>query len=217
MSLLILFVVIDGFSYTIDRNLLHPNIPPPPILYLHSFVFSAWVLLFILQSALVRWRNVRLHRTLGWVGVGLAISMVVLGYTTSTIMTKLSIQYRAPFPTVYFFIVDIMDLVCFAVPLSLAIYWRRRPEFHRRLMLIGTCALMEAAFGRMPISQIYLGPIGVDALILLGVARDIIVERRIHKVYLYALPPMILLQVIAEYTFVQRSSWWTGIGNYLLR
>jgi len=39
---------------------------------------------------------------------------------------------------------------CFAVPVALAIYWRKKPEFHRRLMLIASCALADAAFGRSP-------------------------------------------------------------------
>jgi len=217
MSLLIAVVVVYGFSHTIDRNLLHPRVQPPVILYLHSFVFSAWVLFFILQSVLVRSHNVHLHRTLGWVGVGLAVSIVVLGYATTITMARLSIKHRVPFPFVSFLIVAMMDLVCFAVPFALAIYWRKRPDFHRRLMLIATCALTEAAFGRFPSLHIFLAPIGLDILILLGVLRDVIVEHRIHKVYLYALPPMILFQIIAEYTFVHQSPWWTGIGNYLLR
>ena len=217
MSLLITVVVVYGFSYTINQNLLHPRVQPPQIVYLHSFVFSAWVLFFILQSSLVRSHNVHLHRTLGWVGAGLAVSILVLGYTTSTAVLRVAIQRRLPFPTVSFLFVEIMELVCFAVPFALAIYWRKRPDFHRRLMLIATCALTEAAFGRIPSLPALFAPAGVDALILLGVVRDIIVERHIHKVYLYALPTMIFLQIIAEYTSAHRSSWWIGIGNYLLR
>jgi hypothetical protein len=217
MSLLITVVVVYGFSYTINQNLLHPRVQPPQIVYLHSFVFSAWLLFFILQSALVRSHNLRLHRTLGWVGAGLAVSIVVLGYMTSTAVLRLAIQLRLPVPTVSFLIVEIMELVCFAVPFALAIYWRKRPDFHRRLMLIATCALTEAAFGRIPSLPNLFAPAGVDALILLGVVRDIIVERRIHKVYLYALPTMIFLQIIAEYTSAHQSSWWIGIGNSLIR
>src|SRR5580698_10386467 len=43
---------------------------------------------------------------------------------------------------------------------------------------------------------------------ILGVVRDIIVERHIHKVYLYALSR----QIIAEYTSAHQSSRWIGIG-----
>ena len=217
MSLLITVVVVYGFSYTINQNLLHPRVQPPQIVYVHSFVFSAWVFFFILQSALVRSHNVHLHRTLGWVGVGLATSILVLGYTTSTAVLRLAIQRQLPFPTVSFLFVEIMELICFAAPFALAIYWRKRPDFHRRLMLIATCALTEAAFGRIPSLPTLFAPAGVDALILLGVVRDIIVERRIHQVFLYTLPTMIFLQIIAEYTSAHQSSWWIGIGNYLLR
>ena len=217
MSLLNAVVVVYGFSFTINQNLLHPRVQPPQIVYVHSVVFSAWVLFFILQSALVRSHNVRMHRTLGWVGAGLAVSILVLGYTTSTAVLRLAIQRQLPFPTVPFLFVEVMELVCFAVPFALAIYWRKRPDFHRRLMLIATCALTEAAFGRIPSLPAVFAPAGVDALILLGVVRDIIVERRIHKVYLYALPAMIFLQIIAEYTYIHQSSWSIGIGNYLLR
>ncbi|MBB6143669.1 magnesium-transporting ATPase (P-type) [Silvibacterium bohemicum] len=217
MSLLITVVVVYGFSYTINQNLLHPRIQPPQVVYLHSFVFSAWLLFFILQSALVRSHNVRLHRTLGWVGTAFAVAIVVLGYTTSTAVLRLAVQLRLPFPTVSFLFVEIMELVCFAVPFALAIYWRKRPDFHRRLMLIATCALTEAAFGRIPSLPNLFAPAGVDALILLGVLRDILVERRIHKVYLYAIPAMIFLQIFAEYTSVHQSSWWIGIGNSLIQ
>jgi hypothetical protein len=87
MSLSILVIVIDGFSYAIDHNLPHPHLPAPALLYVHSFVFTAWVFFLTLQSALVRSRNVRLHQILGWVGVGFATSMVFTGYMTSTVMT----------------------------------------------------------------------------------------------------------------------------------
>lgn len=217
MSLLITVVVAYGFSFTINQNLLHPRIQPPQIVYLHSFVFSAWLLFFILQSALVRSHNVRLHRTLGWVGVGLAVFIIVLGYTTSTAVLRLAIQRQLPFPTVSFLIVEVMELICFAIPFALAIYWRKRPDFHRRLMLIATCALTEAAFGRIPNLPNLFAPAGVDALIFVGMVRDMIVEHRIHKVYLYALPTMIFLQIIAEYTSAHQSPWWIEIGNYLVR
>jgi hypothetical protein len=50
-----------------------------------------------------------------------------------------------------FLIVPLFDIVAFAICFGLAILWRKNPERHRRLMLIATCALTGAAFGRMPI------------------------------------------------------------------
>ena len=110
-----------------------------------------------------------------------------------------------------------MDLVSFAIPFALAIYWRRRPEYHRRLMLIASSGLTDAAWARFPLVPLAYSPAGVDLLVLLGIVRDLIVDRRIHKVYLYAFPLLIVVQIICVQTYLHASPWWVRIGNALLR
>jgi hypothetical protein len=216
MSLLIAVVVVYGFSHTIGRNLLHPSPIPPFILTIHAIVFPGWVLFFILQTSLVRSRNVRLHRTLGWFGVALAVGVLVIGYLTATGMDRFLLQrfHGAEIPA--FLIIQLMDLSCFAVPFALAVYWRRRPEFHRRLMLIASCGLTDAAFGRFPLLPLAFSPAGVDALVFLGILRDLIVDRRIHKVYLYAFPLLIVVQIFCVQTYLHALPWWVHIGKALL-
>ena len=46
MSFPIIAVVAYGFSRTVGKNLIHPVIPRPPILYLHAAIFTAWLGLF---------------------------------------------------------------------------------------------------------------------------------------------------------------------------
>jgi hypothetical protein len=199
MSLLIAVVVVYGFSHTIGHNLLHASPIPPFVLTIHAIVFPGWVLFFILQSALVRTRNVPLHRTLGWFGLALGIGVLILGYLTATAMDRFFLQQHPDPDGPAFLIVQLMDLTSFAVPFALAIYWRRRPEYHRRLMLIAS------------------SPSGVDALILLGILRDLIVDRRIHKVYFYAFPLLILFQIFCMQTYLHASPWWVRIATALLR
>src|ERR1700734_4439155 len=141
MSLLIAATAVYGFSHTIDHNLIHRSPLPPFVLYIHAIVFPAWIVFFIVQSALIRSHNVRVHRRLGWFGVGLAVAIVVVGALTATGMARFSIEQKDPFNSAAFLIVQVMDISCFAVPFALAIYWRKKPEFHRRLMLIASCAL----------------------------------------------------------------------------
>ncbi len=217
MSLLIAVVAVYGFSHTIGQNLLHASPIPPFILTIHAIVFPGWVLFFILQSALVRSRNVRLHRTLGWFGIAFAVGLLVIGYLTATGMDRFFLQRLHETDAPAFLIIQLMDLVCFAIPFALAIYWRRRPEFHRRLMLIASSGLTDAAWARFPLIPLVYSPAGVDALVLLGILRDLIVDRRIHKVYLYAFPLLIVLQVFCMQTYVHASPWWVRIGNALLR
>jgi hypothetical protein len=60
-------------------------------------------------------------------------------------------------------------------------------------------------------------PAGVDALIFLGIMRDLIVDRRVHKVYLYAFPLLLVVQVFCVQTYLHASPWWVRIGNAVLR
>jgi len=59
MSVFIAVVVFYGFSHTVNKNLIHPEVQRPWILWVHGIVFSSWLLFFIMQSALVRARSVR--------------------------------------------------------------------------------------------------------------------------------------------------------------
>jgi hypothetical protein len=198
MSLLIAAVVVCGFGPTIDQRFLHPNHPKPLLLSIHAAVFAAWVVFYIVQSALVRSGNVGIHRRLGWLGVAIGVAIPIIGTITAVTMRRFDLldpdlARRAPLLRT-----ALLDLTSFTIPFALAIYWRRKPELHRRLMLIASCALTAAAFVRFP-AAFHAWPwfyVGVDFLILLGVFRDLIVSRRVHSVYLSALPALILAQVI---------------------
>ncbi|MGB6429906.1 MAG: hypothetical protein WBF06_04930 [Candidatus Acidiferrales bacterium] len=218
MTLLITAVVIYGFSHTIVQNLIHPAVPRPRILYFHAAVFSSWLVFFIFQSVLIRTHNVPLHRLTGWFGVALGAIMPPLGIATAIVMARFDTLQLHQTDAAAFLIIPFFDIVAFTVPFALAIYWRKRPEFHRRLILIATCALTAAAFGRFPpeILPPSLFYAGVDILILLGVAHDLIFSRRVHRVYHYALPFFIIGQTIATYTYIHASPYWTKIANAIL-
>jgi Na+-dependent bicarbonate transporter superfamily len=217
MSLLIGAIVVYGFSHTIDKNLMHPPTPRPPILYVHGALFTGWLAFLILQSGLVRTRNVAVHKKLGWFGFAMGALMPFVGITTAITMARLHVQENVP-RTAAFMIVPFWDMVEFTVPLCLAFYWRTKPEFHRRLILMATCALTAAAFGRFPSAAFrdHWFYVGVDGLILLAVIRDLIVIKRVHPVYLYGLPVMMLGQSVSIYAYVTSSPAWLRIASAIL-
>jgi hypothetical protein len=94
--------------------------------------------------------------------------------------------------------IPLWDMVCFAAVFSLAIPWRKKLEYHRRLMLIASCTLTAAAWGRMPDSVLpgFWFYAGVDLLIMMGAARDLLVNRKIHRVYRIVLPLLIAGQIV---------------------
>ncbi len=215
MSLVIAAVVIYGFSHTIDMNLIHPPYPRPLILYFHGAIFSAWIVLLMIQSGLIRTRNVKLHRKMGLGGVGLGIAIPIVGIPTGVAMAKFNTLHGAT-DAAQFLIVPFFDMIVFSIVFGLAILWRTKPEFHRRLMLVASCALTVAAFNRFSDATQDWGYAGVDALILLGVARDSIVTQRVHVVYLYALPALTLGQMITMYVYLKSWPPWLTIAHGLI-
>jgi hypothetical protein len=218
MSLLIVVVVIYGFSHTIGNNLLHPAVPRPRLLYFHAAVFSSWLAFLIFQSALVRSDHVRLHRLTGWFGVALGAAIPPVGVATAITMGRFNAQKLHQANTEADLMIPLFDMVAFTVTFAWAVYWRKNPEYHRRLMLVATSALTAAAFGRFP--AYLLPPVvfyaGVDVLILLGVLRDLTVNRKIHSVYRYALPGFIVGQVVVMYTNTHNLAYWLKIAHALL-
>lgn len=218
VALAVALVVAVGFGQTVNARLIHPPSPRPRILYLHVALFTAWILLFTTQAALVRVRRVAWHRRLGLGGIVLGALMPVVGFATALAMTRL---HRAEGNTdgEPFLIVSFFDMLAFAVTFGLATYWRRRPEYHRRLILMASCGLTVAAFARfpnwlMPDNAFY---VGVDALILAGAARDWIVMRRVHAVYLYGLPALALGQATTMWIYLSSARAWVRIAHALLR
>lgn len=217
MSLLAAAIVVWGFSHTVNENLFHASPPRPLILWFHGAAFSGWIAFFIFQSALVRTRNVKLHRLFGWFGAALATVMVPLGVTTAIVMGRFD-TYRLHEPgSDTFLIIPFYDMLAFAILIGLAITWRKKPELHRRLIFIATCGLLDAAFGRIDfLFDHNLFVLCVDLVIALGIARDLLVNRRIHRVYLTALPLLAIAQTFVIYTWRSGAHWWLSIARGIL-
>lgn len=220
MSLLIAAVVVYGFSRTVGKGLIHPDIPRPFVLHLHAAVFSGWVLFFILQSTLIVIGKVQYHQISGWFGAVLGIAVIVVGVRTAVTMARFNIQhYHSRFAALTL-IISFYDMAAFGVAFVLAILWRRTPETHRRLMLVATGALTAAAFGRFPIPPHIRPSIFfyscVDLLILVAAARDLIVNARVHRVYLVALPAFVACQSMVIYTIYHHLPAWLRIAHAIV-
>ena len=215
-SLVAAGIVVVGFSRTTDQNLFHAAPPRPVLLWIHGAAFSAWVVFFILQSALVRVRKVSVHRTLGWFGAVLGAVMVTLGCVIAVVMGRFdALQLHRPDPA--FLSIPFFDMASFGTLLGLAIVWRGKPEWHRRLLVLATCGLLGAAVARYDyVFNHNLFYVCVDAVMLLGVARDLLVDRRVHNVYLYAIPALVIWQNLAIYLWHGAPRWWLSSCKEIL-
>jgi hypothetical protein len=189
MSLMMLALVTYGFSNTIGPALLHTQRPVRDVILLsiHGAVFYGWMLFMVGQSALVRLRHIRLHRLLGWFGAADAALVVIMGLWAT---------FHQPAPLALE-TVGVLSMAGFGIPVALAILWRKRPAYHRRLLLIGTAMLTNAAFARFPGTYLpgHFFYAGTDLLIAMGIAHDLWKERSVHVVYRYAMPILLAAEI----------------------
>src|SRR5262249_46992027 len=88
-----------------------------------------------------------------------------------------------------FFTTPVLSMAMFATLVSLAVVFRAKPETHKRLMLLATLSLLDAAAARMPLPGIENNPLGfyalTDAFIVAAILYDFVSRRSVSPVYLY--------------------------------
>jgi hypothetical protein len=125
---------------------------PEPYFYFHGVVFFSWFVLLIVQPWLITARRVELHRRVGTFGAGLAAAMVVIGTYGALMAARRTTGFiDVPLPPLQFLIVPLRDLALFGVFVGLAVLRRRDAQVHKRLMLLATIAILDAAIVRWPL------------------------------------------------------------------
>src|SRR5579859_2738988 len=141
MSLVMLATVVIGFwpSY-----FSHGMVEAPlrsSLVHMHGAVFSLWIVLLLVQVGLVVAGNIKLHRTLGLAGFGLAVLMVIVGTLVATAQLRRNLAAHKTL-AVPGYMLPMGDLILFAPLVFFAYRLRRQPTAHKRLILIATIALM---------------------------------------------------------------------------
>jgi hypothetical protein len=185
MSLVIALVVLVGFARTYFlASYFHAKPLAAPIVHVHAAVFTGWILLLLAQTSLAASGNVAVHRRLGLVGMGLAPLVFVLGMIVAREMLgRLSGVPEIDATRIY--AVALSEIAGFALPVFFALRLRRRPDYHKRLILIGTIAMMTAGFGRWPVKLLLHQPLPamICTLALLGlvIAYDLLSLGKVHR------------------------------------
>ena len=121
------------------------------LVHAHGLIMSLWVVYFSVQVALIRTKNVKVHMTMGFVGIALAVLVVIVGMATA--YDAQLVRGAAP-PGINphgFFILPLSDMFLFVVFFTGAIYFRKRPAEHKILMLMTAIAFLPAALFRLPV------------------------------------------------------------------
>jgi hypothetical protein len=181
MGLLILSIVVLGFAQTyIFAGMLRAKLPNT-LVHIHAALFVSWICLLTIQPSLVAIGRVTWHRTLGIFGVILPPLLVVFGVLTLFDFIRRHIN-DMDVPPELLLAGDLEELTLFVVLTSWALLVRHHAASHKRLMIMGTMAMLGPAIARWPIPFSPLATIGIQlALPLLVVIYDLWSRRRIHR------------------------------------
>ena len=185
MSVAVMITVFAGFAPTYYLRPYYTPTPLIPLLHVHGLVFTSWLVLFMTQTTLVAAHRTDIHRRLGILGGVIATLMIIIGFSTAVIRAK---QGATPLPEISplsFLVIPIGDISVFAVLVAAGFYYRRRPDVHKRLMLLATISILAAAIARLPFAIMKLGPPAffglTDLFVIVCVLYDLITLKRIHR------------------------------------
>ncbi len=215
-----LVIAITGFAKTFFAPLVRGAFEAPAVVYVHAAALFGWMLLFVTQAALVQWRRPALHRRLGWVALALAAVVV-----WSTVRIGVSAMHKGladgAGPTAVSELVGICStMLIYMLLIALAIAFRRRPDTHKRLILLATIAILWPAWFRfrhyfpgVPFPEIVFAIIAADALVVVAMLQDRLRLGRVHPVNLWGGSALIAEQSLEAAMF--DSPAWRVLAQWL--
>lgn len=167
-ALLIIAVVLIGFIPSslslLERVANQERGPIPLVLHLHAIFMGSWLMLLLIQAWLMATHRADLHMKLGRVAVLLVPAMVVTGlFLVPASMQEIHARLDGAPPEAEAFLsgfllpllnnIMLMQIVAgllFPLLVFLALHYRRRrPQTHKRLMVMATAVPLAAATDRI--------------------------------------------------------------------
>lgn len=208
LPILMLAVVVVGFAPTYYLKSMFGTPQLRWLYHVHGLAFSSWMVLLIIQPALVLAGRTPVHRQLGWVAAVLVPVMTVLALAVSIDLGR---RGAAPpgVPPLIFLVVPMATVVVFPAFVAAALYWRGSPDTHKRLMLIATLELIPAGFGRWP-GLAAMGPLayfgGADLFVLAIAAHDVMTRGRVHRATIWG-GALLVASQIGRFALATTPAW----------
>jgi hypothetical protein len=193
-GLAVLVIALIGFSRT---YYLRPWFDVAPLtlrLHLHGLVLTLWLGLFLVQSLLISAGRRSLHRRLGFAGVGLAAAVIATTYMTAIEAAHLE-GSRGGITAADRLYSTIVILMLFGVFVAVGTLSRKRPDVHKRSMLLATIAIVGPAATRATV-------------ILLG--------RRIRDPHVIVMSALLLAALLSDWRTRGRPHAWLVCGGFAL-
>ncbi len=209
-------LAVVGFWQTYGGPLIAGTVHEPTIIHIHAAVMVTWLVLFMAQVWFAASGRVRLHIRLGpWVmGFGIVLVAVALLAISEGFAARLAAGdvFRAQ----RWLFGTLRDVVFFVPFLVAGWVYRRRPEIHKRVMLVATTILVLPAVSRMT----FLGfPVALWKFMLvwplpvyLAMVHDFRARRMVHPVYVIGIAAMLTMRLVLP---LSTSGAWQAVAAHV--
>ena len=224
-------IAVLGFAPTYWIPLLTGTLNVAPVIHLHGIFFYGWLALLIVQTRLASTRRLQRHRELGVAGVALATGMCFVGIAAAVHSIRQLDAAGHGEAARAFSVVPFSGIAFFALLFTLALLNVKRLDVHKRLLLVASVSLLQAAVGRVVI--LALGappptaaapPPPVAVTVLPGIISDLpliaamLYDKKtlghVHPVYWLAGGALLVVQVIR--IPISETAAWTAIANAMV-
>jgi hypothetical protein len=215
MAAIFVAVAFGGFFETYWLQVARGTFTGSALLHLHGLLFSLWTLFFLSQALLVANRNLKSHRSWGLLGISLATAMLFTGMAVAINGLHARIDSGTGEAGRAFVIVPISAVLMFAGFVAAAIVNVRRPERHKRFMLVATVSVLQAPIARFfflaatgggpgmrpglvpppPAAAALMGAGVTDLLIVAALVHDWRSYGRVHPAYWWGLGLTLAVQL----------------------
>jgi hypothetical protein len=217
MALAMLLTAFAGFAPSFYlRSASYAGPPLTSLVIFHAVLMTIWMLGSVLQTSLIAAGKRQLHRAFGWLLAALALLIVVTGPQVGIA----AIQRGALPPGLtaeHFLVLPMAGALMFSIFVALGVRQRRDAQAHKRLMLLATISVLDAAIARMP-GMLEAGPLAffavADAFFIAGAVYDLASRGRVHRVWIYSGFAIVISQVLR--LVLSSTAAWASFVHYLV-
>lgn len=201
-------VAIIGFSKTFFYPLLTGTFTAHPLVYIHGALLFGWVAFFFTQARFVHGKKLRLHKKMGWAGGGLAVGVVLSTVAIAILASRRTAATGELAQANSELFVIMIEMLMFSALVAFAVVLRKRPETHKRLMLLALIGSLGPAWFRFrhyfpevdnPI--FFYSVLLADSLIVVAAISDLIRNGKVHWVYPTVGGGMVMVHLIEVFGF----------------
>jgi hypothetical protein len=218
-ALVAALTIFAGFGRTLYLRSISGAPPLSPLLLVHGIVMTTWFVLFCIQVWLVATGHVRWHRRLGVFGIAAALAVVYVGIDAAIDAARRGVGPAHGVSTEMFMAIPLFDMPVFALLVGIALWQRRRPDIHKRLMLLASLGMLTPAIARIPLPLIQSGGPPVFFGLALGIviaciAVDTIKHRRLHAAFGWG--GALIAAMLPLRLYIGQTQAWMRVADWLV-